>query len=1217
MKVFCKRLLPVLLLCMASAAALWSQSDHGTITGTVSDPSGAVIASVDVVATQVSTGVQFKAVSSGHGFYSLLELPVGVYNVMFTKEGFEGVERAGIVMSAQHTIEVNAALHVGSVTQTVTVTEAAPVLEMQVEVGTNMNAQALTDLPTSIVGGRDMTAFAFAVTPNVSGSEWSSSISGSQAFTKSVLIDGTSTDSGIVGHVAESSPSMDAIQEAQVDTTGLRAEDGRSGGGAFLYEMKSGTEHFHGASFGFLDNEALNANTWDNNWWLTQCGTSDTDCSQYRRAKYRYFDYGFSGGGPVWRKWLGVKQMYIFAAYEKYMQADWATNPTGGTVPTTKMLTGDFSELLTAAATAQGSTTCPSAPCAIMNGTTPYTDGAGNTIYYGSIFNPSGNVYAGNIITDSLSPIAQKVTSYYQQYYKPTTSGVVNNFPSLSNDEPWFHQTQLSFKYDWKVSPNDSIAASYIYTLRPRTCTGPCGNAGSTVLWQTGTTSGGPLTSGQQQTVIGNAYRVSETHTFTANILNVIGFTFNAFQNKGVSMTKLSSGTNLADEVGLGSVESTGLLPYITLNGSPNGLGETSIGTRPAYAGGGYVSYNGIVNEALSWNKGRHTFKFGGEYRALGFNSDTEGGQLEYNFSNNTFAPTNSKVQPYVGSAFASLLLGEVQSASEQLAFNLDSRRKELSFFAQDDIRVNRRLTISADLRWELTQPLHVLGGKWSNFNPTTPNQAFGDIPGSYTWLAHPGDSFETYADWHQFAPKIGFSYLVTSKLVARGSFGINYVPMGWNGYSGTPYGSSVGYSGNNQVVEVSAAQPAFQWDASNYPGVYTAPTGPAPASAAAQSVWGPASVDPKSRQLGMMDNWFAGLQYQLPGNTVFEVSYLGSSGRNLHDGALNPTNYPTWSTYSTLLNSGNIWNWVWDEGSAASAGVPYPYAGFSGEAYFAINPFPQVQACYCGGVFFTNSPMGKSGYNAVTFEAKKQRGSLNLDLSYNWSHTTGNTNSAFFDTWSFGKWYQDPYKYKDEAHWPWTNQTIKGYLIYSLPFGKGRRYLSGSRMLNVLVGGWQAGTLVSYGNAGQMSAVGSSNYYPGWSAVYTNVASHANFKNVFKRYNPGWNPTASGAGTDDGSLFVDPTIFSNPTYGELGNSPSMFTNWRGWATPQENASLLKKTHFGPDGRYTFTVRGEFFNVFNRHYWDSPNVSYGTAYFGHVTGVSGNRTGQVGARFEW
>jgi len=146
---------------------------------------------------------------------------------------------------------------------------------------------------------------------------------------------------------------------------------------------------------------------------------------------------------------------------------------------------------------------------------------------------------------------------------------------------------------------------------------------------------------------------------------------------------------------------------------------------------------------------------------------------------------------------------------------------------------------------------------------------------------------------------------------------------------------------------------------------------------------------------------------------------------------------------------------------------------------------------------------------------------------------------------------------------------------------------------------------------------VGSSNYYPGWSAVYTNVASHANFKNVFKRYNPGWNPTASGAGTDDGSLFVDPTIFSNPTYGELGNSPSMFTNWRGWATPQENASLLKKTHFGPDGRYTFTVRGEFFNVFNRHYWDSPNVSYGTAYFGHVTGVSGNRTGQVGARFEW
>jgi hypothetical protein len=347
------------------------------------------------------------------------------------------------------------------------------------------------------------------------------------------------------------------------------------------------------------------------------------------------------------------------------------------------------------------------------------------------------------------------------------------------------------------------------------------------------------------------------------------------------------------------------------------------------------------------------------------------------------------------------------------------------------------------------------------------------------------------------------------------------------------------------------------------------------------------------------------------------EVSYLGNTGRNLHDGALNPTNFPTWSTYQKLLNSGNIWDWVSNASSAASAGVPYPYPGFSGEAYFAINPYPQVQACYCGGVFFTNSPLGQSGYNAITVEGTKQRGALNLDMSYNWSRSTGNTGTALVDTWTYNYWWQDPYNYKHEATYAHTNDTVKGYLSYGLPFGQGRKFLSESRALNYAVGGWTAGTIVSYGNAGQLGAVGSTNSYPGWSAVYTNVAAHPNFKNQFKNYNPAWNPSIAGEAPDPSSLYVDPSNFSNPTFGQLGNSPTLFSNWRGWAQPQENASLLKKTHLGSDGRYVVTLRAEFFDVFNRHYWNNPNTTFGSGYFGHVNGVSGNRTGQVGARFEW
>ncbi|HTW81435.1 MAG TPA: carboxypeptidase-like regulatory domain-containing protein [Terracidiphilus sp.] len=1216
----CKRLhllaflLPLFVIPLAAVA----QTDRGTITGTVSDPTGAVIASADVVATQVTTGVQFKTVANNLGFYSLLDLPIGSYNVSFRKAGFVDMERTGIDLETQHTVEVDAMMRVGAATETVTVSGAAPVLELQNEVGTNMNAQEMTDLPLSIVGGRDMTSFAYAVTPNVSGNNWTSYISGSQAFTTGTYIDGTSTDSGIVGDLGEEEPSMDAIQESQTDTAGLSAADGRTGGGAMNFELKSGSNRFHGTSFGFLDNEFLNANDWTDNWYLSQCAAGDTACvDEYRRAYYRYFDYGVSGGGPIWKKWLGIKKMYIYAAYEKYLQANWQQSPTNGTVPTTDMLAGNFSELLPAAAAANG---CSVSPCPIMNGTTPYTDSAGNTIYYGSIFSPRGTVYPDNIITDPLSPIAQKIASYYQSY-KPTVAGVTNNYPSLANEEPWFHQTQLSFKYDWSVGANDHIAASYIYTLRPRYCTGACGNATNSVLWQSGSTTGGPLSDGSVETVIGGQYRANETHIFSPNLLNDVAYTFNTFDNKSIPMTSIAGSTNWPQQVGYGSIDPLKNFPYITFTGSPDGIGETSIGSTYT---GGYDAYNAIVNDTLSWTKGRHTMKFGAEYRELGFNLDNTGGALSFNFSNNTFAPTNTSIQPYVGSAFANFLLGEVQNASQALTFNLNSRRKEISFFGQDDIRINRRFLVSGSLRWELTRPLHVLGGKWSNWSISAPNQVYGGIPGAYTWLSNPNGSFETYTDWHQLAPKIGGSYEITDKLVARASAGINFVPLGWNGYSGTPYGSAVGYTGLNQVVEVSAQAPAFQWDAQNYPGVYTPPTGPAPTNAALQATWGPANVNPNTRQLAFTESWFAGLQYEMPGHAVVEVSYLGSSGRNLHDGALNPLNFPTWSTYQPLINSGNEWDWVYDQGSAAAAGVPYPYPGFAGEAYFAIFPFPQVQADYAGGTFFTNSPLGQSGYNAFTVEGKKQRGSLNLDLSYNLSRTTGNTGSAFIDTWSFNYWYQDPYNYKHESTYAQAYDTVKGYSTYVLPFGLGRRFLSGSgKFVNDLVAGWEGGAIVYYANAGPMGAVGSTNYYPGWSAVYTNVTPGASFKNTFKKYNPSWNPTVAGAAPDPDSLFVNPANFSNPTYGELGNSPTSFCgchgypNWRGWSTPQESASLLKKTPFGADNRYTFTLRAEFFDLFNRHYWDNPNTNLSSAYFGHVTGAYGNRTGQLGARFEW
>ena len=1195
-----------LLLSMSWLAA--AQSDRGVITGTVTDKSGAIVPTVQVTATQASTGMQFTAVSNSYGAYALLNLPAGTYNLGFRRDGFKDLTQTGVVLEAQHTIRVDARLDVGAVTETITVHTETPVLELQSEVGTNMNAQELTDLPLTANGGRDMTSFAFAITPNVSGTEWASSIGNSQNFTKSVLIDGTSSDSGVVGHIQESEPSMDAIQEAQVDTTGLRAEDGRSGGGAFLYEMKSGTNVFHGSSFGFLANEVLDANTWDNNWHLSQCAANDTSCQKkYGRARNRYDDYGFSAGGPVWRHWLGLKKMYVFGAYEKYDQQDYRESANKATVPTAKMLTGDFSELLTQGASAQGTSTCPASPCPIMNGTTPYTDWAGNTIYYGSIFGPDWAVEPGNIISSGqISSRAQSLIKLYQKYYQPTREGVTTNYPALMSSYPSFHQTQLSFKYDWELRPADKLSISYIYTLRPR--------ISASGLWQSGTKDGGPLTDSSTQTVLSNSYRGNETHIFNGHLLNTIAFTFNDMQNKWTP-TSTSAGPGT---LGLASYDPLRGLPVIGMNGAPNGVSEAWLGSNAGT--GGYVAYNAIFNDSLSWTHGRHTLKAGFEFRALGFNDDQKAGGLTYNFSNESFTPSISAIQSNTGSALASMMLGYVQSASAGVSFYQQSRRKEAALYIQDDIRINRRLTVNADLRWELTGALHVLNGNWSNYDIHAANPLFGNIPGAYTWLHSKNDSFEPYSDLHQFGPKIGASYQLTDRIVLRASGGINYVPLGWNQYNATPYGSAQGYVGINQVAQVWANTPAFQWDTSAYPGVYTPGAGQVN-TLAMQQVQGPTYVDPHTRQLGFTENWFAGLQYELPGNSKIEVSYMGNDGRNLHDGLLNPANFPTWSKYQPLLASGMAENTVSDSASAATAGVPYPYSGFSGEAFMALMPFPQVWSNTWSGVVFTDSPLGHTTYHAITVEAIKQRGSLSYDLSYNWSRSTGDTGSALSENWSLSNWtsnffYQDPHNYKEAEKYPSTYDQIKGYVLYSLPFGEGRRYLGGSRALNYLVGGWQAGGTVWYGNGALFNAVGASYWYPGWSTPFTNVATGANFKNTFKRWNPAWVP--GGSSTDNGSLYFNPSNFSNPTWGQLGNSPTVFSHWRSWSDPTENASLLKKTRFGADHRYVLTLRAEFFNLFNRHYWDAPSTNYwDQSTFGHVLGVWGNRTGQVGARFEW
>jgi hypothetical protein len=385
---------------------------------------------------------------------------------------------------------------------------------------------------------------------------------------------------------------------------------------------------------------------------------------------------------------------------------------------------------------------------------------------------------------------------------------------------------------------------------------------------------------------------------------------------------------------------------------------------------------------------------------------------------------------------------------------------------------------------------------------------------------------------------------------------------------------------------------------------------------------YSPTTIDPRSRELGMIQNVFAGFEYQLRSDMKLDFNYNGAFGSHLHDGFGSQANATPFAKYQSLLLSGHANDWVSDPAGAAAAGVSIPYSGWQQYAYNALAPYPQVTTGW-GPLNVANSPIGRSGYNAFTVEVTKRgRNGLAMDMNYNWSRSTGNVCTGFTETYSWGGGCntQDPETY-DSSNWKpaLTGQGVKGYVTYQLPVGRGAKYFSGvSRWVDEAIGGWGVGAIVSYYNGTQESAVWSTFSYPGWTSrgwgPWSNVKQGANWHNTFKKYNPAWTPTM---GQDPDSLFMDPTNFSNPTFGQLGNSPKYFPNWRGWAAPSENASLTKKFRVSASERYAASIRADFFDLFNRHYWNGPDLNLSDPTFGHVNGVSGNRTMQIGARFQF
>jgi hypothetical protein len=497
--------------------------------------------------------------------------------------------------------------------------------------------------------------------------------------------------------------------------------------------------------------------------------------------------------------------------------------------------------------------------------------------------------------------------------------------------------------------------------------------------------------------------------------------------------------------------------------------------------------------------------------------------------------------------------------------------------------------------------------GHWANFNLTGTNPVLG-IPGVVDYLSDGSQTWEGTTDWKEYAPHIGAAIKVTSKLVVRTAYSMFYVPIGTDYWGGVPYSFAPGYFPSNEVKAPPTYEPAFNWD-DGYLGQFVSGTLD-PNYLTTYMV----TMNPRTLDNGRLNQWNAGIEYQMAANTRLSVNYLGNRGSRIHDGTLQ-SNQPSASTYTSLLQSGKFGAWVSDEASAAAAGVSYPYPGFAGNAWMAIDPYPQISQMY-GFLFYVGSPLGRSQYDSFQVElVQRATHGIAANFSYNLARFRTNTiNNNFGETWAVTGQVQNVSDISYDANYikPYNQSIFKGYIQWSLPFGNGRRFLSNSgKVVNAVVGNWSLGSVL-YLSTGTPLAIRSSNYYPGWNgAVYSNVASGADFSRRFEGEqldlaNPA-NPI---------NQYFDPSPFSNPAFGSFGNSGPYVPALKGFGTYNQDLAIIKEFRMGD--RFRLQLRGEFMDCFNRHYYSNPDTSITSKYFGQVQSVSAtSRRGQVGARLEW
>lgn len=1188
-----------------------AQLDTGSIRGTITDPTGGVVRSAAVTATEAATGTSYSTVSSSTGYYVFPSVRTGTYEVRVSAENFKTALISGVIVAIGVSTGRDIALSVGSTKEVVTVTAGTASLETETsDIDDSIQPEQVLDLPLAVTGTlRSITSMEFLVPGTVGpgtspgGSAFQmTKIAGSQDEGTDYLVDGITTNrqENGSGSVDIITPSLDAVNEFHVELSGLPAELGRTTGGIANYKTKSGANAYHGSVYDFYKNAALDGNNWFNNGYLATT-TDPAARAALERPPDTKNDYGITFGGPLSIPHLydGHGKTFFFFSWEQLLYHTGAA-PTS-LLPTPAEL-GSDGQYFDFSSTLGGQIPGASDPC-------------NTTLYYGEIFDPNTETTVGGVscrtpFMDSNGvlnkiPIgreSQVATAVLQYLPSPNLSGTgPNNFVYSTSDG--ISQSVYSFRIDQNIGNNHKIWG--FFSSRENADHGNGANLPP------------PLTSagGGQVDQLAKLTRVGWDWILSPRIVNSLTFGANRSNNYNKSQA-VDMGKNWDSVLGIAN-GSGPVFPGFVFIGSPfPSFGENDDAQD--------VDNTLALNDILHWQHGAHNVKFGGEvqYHQYSFVSKIGGtcsgtsGCFTF-WDNQTASDTTYWGQD--GNSFAAFLIGQAGTANALLQLHAPRWITHTGIlFVQDDWKVRPRLTVNLGLRWSYDTPRHEADGDTSIFSPTTPNPGAAGFPGALVFAGkgagRNGNVGETWANtyYKDFEPRVGFAWspaALHDRFVVRGSAGIYYGPLV---YADFGQGTMQGFT-QNQTLFSGDPLSGPQVDA-GLP-VLSATPNLDPTQSNGQGV---DLVAPTFGRPAMVNSWNLETQYQINENLFFSLGYVGNHATRLH-GLLD---YPNDIPLSDLsMGTCLLWWAVAPCPNGFSSPPIQPYPGFScasGCTYGisepveqALRPFPQVG--YVNEDSYLQN-VGQSSYDALTAKLERRfHNGFNLLVSYTFSKTLTDADSIqpYYSTLQSQGGTQNPYDLRAEK--AVSNQDIPNNLVvsyvYELPVGRGKALLNNApRAVNAVIGGWRVAGIHRYLSGQPISFWGEPGI-PGFdNGIRPNRVPGQAVKGFTGHYNPFSFVNSGSTGAGSGACttgYWNCNAFANPNPNPgvdvpyvFGDMPRNSADIRSFPFYDEDFSIAKT--IGITERVKAEFRGEMFNAFNRHAFNKPDSGVLDTSFGQV-----------------